>query len=103
MAGPKKETAHSALDAAQILARIVEHLDSDDRSGDIRPIAVPHAVAAQIVGLPANTLTDYRNRGEIAHVVYGHGTNKQRYLYRVADLEDWLQSRRVPAKREASK
>ena len=99
MAAPKKDSDTTALDSA-LLARIANHFDNDD---GIRPLAVPHAPAARIVGIPAQTLTDYRNRGEIAHVVYGHGTNKKRYLYRIADLEDWLLSRRVPAKREGTK
>lgn len=59
-----------------------------------KQIAVPSSAAAQILGISPRTLSNWRVQGRGPRYVKV-GSNRSPVLYRISDIEEWLDSRLV--------
>lgn len=59
---------------------------------NIPPIAVPTSEAARLIGVKHQTLANWRCRGEGPRYIKLTNT---RVVYKISDLEAWLDARRV--------
>lgn len=62
---------------------------------NLRPIAVKSAVAASLIGVTSQTLANWRVQGRGPRFV---SVSPTRVLYKIEDLEAWLDDRRGGAK-----
>jgi len=77
---PSERSQHGMIGAHQSSA------DTENRSARTLPDLVGYDGASEILGVPVNTLKDWRAKGRAPRsaVIAGH------VRYRVADLLDWL-------------
>ena len=74
------------------LVHIADHdVHISDGTG-IKPLAVPTAIAAHLIGVRHQTLSNWRCAGKGPRYI---ALSPNRVVYKLADLDEWLESQRV--------